>query len=120
MDDIGRTPGGESLVDLRPAIDLVGLETVLTRAEPVAGKFHPHPDILGAYLVELLSGKVAVTFRRSVLEAHPEVKLLTYATSELTELLADVQSFEGTLFEVDGNEVWTLAQLEETFSSQSQ
>jgi hypothetical protein len=112
MDDIGRAPGDDDSGDLRPAIDLVGLETVLTRADPVANQFHPHPSIPGAYLLELSGGKVAVTFRRSVLEAHPEVKLLTYWTDEMDDLLRDVEAPSGDVFSVGEMPVLTLAELE--------
>jgi SNF2 family DNA or RNA helicase len=115
MDDIGRAPGDEDPRDLHPAIDLVGLENVLTRAEPVASRFHPHPTIAGAYLLEISGGKVEVTFRRSVLEAHPEVKLLTYATEELEDLLNDVPSKEDEIFKVGGAAVHSLLELEKAF-----
>ena len=70
INDIGRAPDAEVSGDLHPAIDLVGLESVLTRAEPVVNRFHPHPSIIGAYLLEMDGQKTPVTFRRSILESH--------------------------------------------------
>jgi len=119
MNDIGRALGDDDSRDLNPAIDLVGLETVLTRANPVANKFHPHPNIPGAYLLELSGGKVAVTFRRSVLEAHPEVKLLTYWTHELDELLSMVEQADTETFEIEGKPISNFSQLDKVLSSKS-
>jgi len=112
MDDIGRAPDDEPSSLLHPAIDLAGLEQVLTRAVPVAERFHSHPMILGAYLLEFESGKAAVTFRRQVLENHPELKLLTYGTQELDELLSSVAEPTGESFGVRGELVADLAGLE--------
>jgi len=119
MDDIGRAPDDDGPGDLRPAIDLVGLETVLTRAEPVASKFYPHPSIASAYLLDLAGGKVAVTFRRTVLEAHPELKLLTYLTPELDELLSNIELSKMDTFQIDGELIVTLSQLEQVLGSRS-
>ncbi len=53
--------------------------------------FHQHPDIEGAYMLDTQRGKVPVTFRRSVLDMYaPEGRLLTYATDEVSDLLANV------------------------------
>jgi len=67
-----------------------GLEQVLTTAAATARRFHPHPTVPGAYLLEVGEKKVAVTLRRIVLDEYaPDVRLLTYSTPELTELLSE-------------------------------
>ena len=68
--------------------------------------------IPGAFLLEVESGKVAVTFRRSVLESHPELKLLTYGTPELDELLSEVAEPVGEDFQVGGELVTDITGLE--------
>ena len=112
MDDVGRAPDEKPSDLLHPAIDLAGLEQVLTRAAPVAERFHSHPTIPGVYLIETEAGKAAVTFRRPVLETHPELKLLTYGTKELDELLGDVADPTGESFGVRGTLVVDLDGLE--------
>ena len=110
--DIGLVPDLDTLGPLRPAIDLAGLEHVLTRAQQTAGRFHPHPSILGSYLLEEAGGKTPVTFRRDVLESNPgQVTLLTYGTAALEGLLRDVSVREGD-FVVNGVGVTTLDELE--------
>lgn len=118
MNDVGLAPVAGGTAELHPAIDLADLEEVLTRAEPVAKCFHPHPALSGAYLLELNSGKAAVTFRRAVLEAHPgQVRLLTYGTDELRALLRDVPIGDGAIFSVAGTEVSTFEQLDSVLSA---
>lgn len=74
----------------RPAIDLRGLERVLLQAAGTRDKFDSHPAIQGAYLLECAGGKVPITFRRSVLDEYsPDVRLLTYGTTELDRLLME-------------------------------
>jgi hypothetical protein len=120
MDDVGLAPDAAGTAELHPAIDLADLEEVLTRADPVAKCFHPHPAISGAYLLDLSSGKAAVTFRRAVLEAHPgQVTLLTYGTDELRALLRDVPVGDGAIFSVAGTEVSTFEQLDSVLSARS-
>ena len=120
MDDIGRAPDEESIDFLHPAIDLAGLEQVLTRVAPVAERFHSHPTIPGAYLIETEAGKVAVTFRRPVLETHPELKLLTYGTKELDELLGDVAEPAGESFGFRGELVVDLDGLESALAASAE
>ena len=73
----------------KPAIDLAGLERILTGCAATSRRLHPHPTIRGAYLLDTPKGAVEVTFRRGVLdEFAPQVRLLTYGTEELRELLA--------------------------------
>jgi SNF2-related domain/Helicase conserved C-terminal domain len=75
---------------VRPAITLDGLEQVLTTAAATAHRFHSHPTIPGAYLLEVGGKKVAVTLRRTVLDQYaPDVRLLTYGTQELIQLLRE-------------------------------
>jgi hypothetical protein len=58
-------------------------------ASRTSAYFHQHPDIEGAYMLDTQRGKVSITFRRSVLDTYaPEVRLLTYPTDEMTDLLA--------------------------------
>jgi len=105
-----------------PAITLEGLERVLTTAAVSAQRFHPHPAIPGAYLVEAGGRKVAVTLRRTVLDEYaPDVGLLTYGTQELKGLLADAGVEAGPLdqgrFVVDGQTIRTLDELDKTLAS---
>jgi hypothetical protein len=87
LDDLGAETALEGAD--RPAIDLRGLERILLGASRTTTFFHQHPDIEGAYMLETSRGKVPVTFRRSVLDTYaPEVRLLTYATEEMSDLLA--------------------------------
>jgi hypothetical protein len=118
IDDVGRTAAvGEQSVEL-PAIDLDGLEQVLTRARPAADLFHPHPTIPGAYLIEHASGKASVSFRRSVVDEHPgEVRLLTYGTTELDGLLSGLQPNENQQFLVNGISVEQLGELERVLNA---
>ena len=120
MDGIGRAPDEEPSDLLHPAIDLAGLEQILTRATPVAERFHSHPTIPGAYLIETEAGKVAVTFRRPVLETHPELKLLTYGTKELDELLGDVAEPTGESFGFRGELVVDLDGLESALAASAE
>lgn len=99
----------------RPAITLPDLEAVLTSAGPTVERFHPHPNIVGAYLLELPRGEVPVTFRRTVLDEHaPAVRLLTYGTPELEELLKEAGatvSLVNGQFIVNGEPVRSIADL---------
>jgi hypothetical protein len=98
-----------------PAIDLAGLERVLTTAAAKAKRFTRHPTIAGAYLLELAaSPPVAVTFRRRVLDEHsPLVRLLTYGTPELAALLPDAPIETMEAFDAPGGPARTLAELEQ-------
>ena len=99
---------------LEPAIDLAGLERVLTISAGTAERFTQHPKIAGAYLLEVAAGPpIAVTFRRRVLEEHsPTVRLLTYGTPELAALLPQAPDERAEAFDAPGGRVRTLAELE--------
>ncbi len=57
----------------------------------MAPRFHKHPIIEGAYLLERDSTRHPVTFRPEVFDAHPNtLKLLTYGQSLLDDLLQAV------------------------------
>lgn len=101
LEDLGTAPDATA-ENPRAAIDLLGLERVLLGVDVTSQRFHPHPDFEGVYLLDTSKGKVEVTFRRSVLEKYaPEVRLLTYGTEELRDLLTlsgvpvDVAPLEG-------------------------
>jgi len=97
----------------RPAIDLLGLERVLLGAKGTSQYFHPHPEVEGAYLLEMPNGKVPVTFRRTVLDKYaPEIRLITYGTEELETLFATV----GANTEDTGGLPDTLVELERTLA----
>jgi hypothetical protein len=104
-----------------PAITLNGLEQVLTTATATTERFHPHPTIPGAYLLETSGKKVAVTLRRTVLDEYaPDVRLLTYGTRELTDLLAEASVEAHPLdqgrFMVDGQTIRTLDELDKALT----
>jgi hypothetical protein len=72
-----------------PAITLAGLERILTSVPVTADRLRPHPDIKGVYLLDLPDRTVPVTFNRKVLdEFSPDVRLLTYRSDELDQLLS--------------------------------
>ena len=54
---------------------------------------------------------VPVTFRRSVLEGHPEVKLMTYLTPEFDALMDGI-NLVAPPFVLDGNEIGNVSDLE--------
>lgn len=100
MADVGRAPDTAEMRELRPAIDSAGLEGGTDVGTARRGRISSAPIDPGAYLVESAGSKVAVTFRRPLLEAHPgELRLLTYATAEMERIMADVQSRDGEAFE---------------------
>jgi hypothetical protein len=111
MDDIGQVPNAEGPLEIRPAINLADLEEIFTRSASIAERFHPHPSINGAYLFDANGGMVPVTFRRSVLEGHPEVKLMTYLTPEFDALMEGVNLVVPP-FVLDGNEIGNVSDLE--------
>jgi len=88
LEDVG-SEADPNATHALPAIDLPGLERVLTGCPLTSHRFRQHPAIRGAYLLEIANGSVQVTFRRAVVEElAPDVRLLTYGTEELAELLA--------------------------------
>jgi hypothetical protein len=110
--------------DVGPAITLEGLEQVLTTAAATAQRFHPHPTIPGAYLLETRGSKVAVTLRRAVLDEYaPDVSLLTYGTQDLNDLLieAGVEAYplDQSSFLRNGQAIRTLTQLEEALAQRT-
>lgn len=111
MDDIGQVPNAEGPLEIRPAINLADLEEIFTRSASIAERFHPHPSINGAYLFDSNGGMVPVTFRRSVLEGHPEVKLMTYLTPEFDALMDGI-NLAAPPFVLDGNEIGNVSDLE--------
>jgi hypothetical protein len=113
LDDLGSTTAlGD---DVRPSIDLRGLERVLLGSSRTSEHFHPHPRIEGAYMLETPMGKVPVTFRRSVLDKYaPEVRLLTYETEELRTLLTPEASTAGVVADLPA----TLGELEHELASE--
>lgn len=75
--------------EMEPAIDLPGLERVLSRIAASSECLEPHPQIGGAYLLSVgpFTG-TPVTFRPAVLDEHaPAVRLLSYLTPEFEALL---------------------------------
>lgn len=98
-----------------PAIDLAGLERVLTTASATTERFTRHPAIAGAYLLSVAAGPpVPVTFRRRVLDEHsPALRLLTYGAPELDALLPAAPKEPTKVFEALGGRAHTLAELEQ-------
>ena len=99
-----------------PAITLAGLEQVLTSVPATANRLRPHPDIAGAYLLDLPDRTVPVTFSRKVLDVYaPDIRLLTYRAEEFDRLLTlagvgDVELDDGE-FKVGGEIVRTVEEL---------
>jgi len=64
------------------------LEHILTTTPATSERLRPRPDLPGSYWLDPPTGTVAVTLSRTVLDANsPGVRLLTYLTPELDELL---------------------------------
>ena len=88
LKDLQRDPQGPPPAR-DPAITLPVMEKILTTAPATRDRFRPDAEIPGAYRLDLPTRTVLVTFDRHVLEENsPDVRLLTYLTSELGELLA--------------------------------
>jgi hypothetical protein len=113
LDDVG-SEADPNATHALPAIDLPGLERVLTGCALTSHRFRQHPAIRAAYLLETAIGAVQVTFRRAVVEElAPDVRLLTYGTEELAELLAAAGIVgDGWDSERDGDPPTTLTELE--------
>jgi hypothetical protein len=77
------------LQEMNPAINLAKLKEILTAVPATAKYIRLHPEIEGAFLLELGDEESPVVFERGTqyLDRVPSVKLLTYATDELKELL---------------------------------
>jgi hypothetical protein len=100
LKDLQRDPQGPPPAH-DPAITLPVMEKILTTAPATRDRFRPDAEIPGAYRLDLPTRTVLVTFDRHVLEENsPDVRLLTYLTSELEELLDAANVVEPEL--VDG------------------
>lgn len=70
-------------------VRLVDLERILATAKATAALFRPHPQIEKAYLLNLTSKDIPVTFSPEVFDAHPEtMQFLSYGNALLKDLLA--------------------------------
>lgn len=113
--DLERDPSTDAPAR-EPAITLAGLEKILTSVPVTADRLRTHPDIKGAYLLDLPDHTVPVTFNRKVLdEFSPDVRLLTYRSDELDQILSlagvrDIQ-LDGGEFKIDGEIVHTVDEL---------
>ncbi len=75
----------------RPPLDLADLERVL-RTSSLGGRFAPHPEIAGAFMLDWSGQTSEVTFDPAVADGHPgRVRLLTYGEALLKELLEAVK-----------------------------
>ena len=87
LQDFSRDPQGPP-PHREPAITLADMEETLTTSEQTRDRLRPCDQMPGAYWLDLPTRTVAVTFDRVVLDANsPDVRLLTYLTDELDELL---------------------------------
>jgi hypothetical protein len=87
LQDFSRDPQGLP-PPREPAITLADMEKILTTSEQTRDRLRPCGGMPGAYWLDLPTGTAAVTFDRAVLDANsPDVRLLTYLTDELDELL---------------------------------
>ena len=97
--DLQRDPQGPPPTN-DPAITLPEMEKILTTAPATRDRFRADPEVAGAYRLDLPTRTVLVTFDRRVLEENsPDVRLLTYLTSELEELLDAANVVEPELVE---------------------
>ncbi len=77
---------------LQPAMDLDGLKEALLQITPCAERLSPHPDIEGAWLLDLDGTIHTVTFNRTQVQHHDGLSLLTWGSPLLDQLLDNVES----------------------------
>lgn len=76
---------------LQPAMDLDGLRDVLLQITPCAERLSPHPDIEGAWQLDLDGTTHSVTFDRTQVQHHDSLSLLTWGSPLLERLLDTAQ-----------------------------
>ncbi len=72
---------------LQPAMDLEGLKDALLAVAPCAERLAPHPDIEGAWLLDLDGTIHSVTFDRTQVQQQEGLSLLTWGSPLLDRLL---------------------------------
>ena len=77
---------------LQPAMDLDGLKDALLQITPCAERFSPHPNIEGAWLLDLDATIHSVTFDRTQVQQHDALSLLTWGSPLLDRLLNTAES----------------------------
>jgi hypothetical protein len=76
---------------LTAPISLSELEQVLVNAAHFEGRFRPHPQIRGAYLLDTTEGEVSVTFDPQLFDRYPaSMRFLAYGGRLLHELIEQV------------------------------
>ncbi len=75
-----------------PPLTMPELERALVESGQFNGRFHPHLSIAGAHLLDWNGQMQPVTFDPAVSDEHPNsLRLLTYGSDLLTEVLAAVE-----------------------------
>jgi len=74
------------------AINLEDLEQFLVGSRHFGQRFHPHPEIEGAYILDTPDGEWAVTFDAGMFDDYPNtLHLLSFGSRVLHSLLAEVK-----------------------------
>jgi superfamily II DNA or RNA helicase len=80
-----------------PPLTLPELEELLIKSSFTRHRFEPHPDIDQAYLLSWRDQILPVTFSPTCFDEHPDtVRFLSFGSTLLEELLADVPQLEDT------------------------
>lgn len=100
---------GQQASDTCVAISLNELEQFLVSSRHFGQRFHPHPEIEGAYILETPDGEWGVTFDTEVFDDYPNtLYLLSFGSEVLRSLFAEVrepdQGERGTLCRVSTNQ----------------
>ncbi|HCV35899.1 MAG TPA: hypothetical protein DF783_03160, partial [Acidimicrobiaceae bacterium] len=78
--------------NLEPAMTMDSLRDGLLGIGAVRERFHDHPDVAGAWLVEIGGAKHEATFDLDVYDDHPGIGFLTWGTPLLDQLLDELDT----------------------------
>ena len=78
--------------DLKPEMTMDSLRDGLLGIGAVRERFHDHPDVAGAWLVEIGGAKHEATFDLDVYDDHPGIGFLTWGTPLLDQLLDELDT----------------------------
>jgi len=90
LEDLDAVPVHEN--DLDPAMTMNSLRDGLLGIEAVRERFHDHPSVDGAWLVEVGGAKHEITFDPDVYDNHSGVRYLTWGTQLLDQLLDEMDA----------------------------
>ncbi len=91
LDNVEGPDPAEAGYGAAPAITMSEFVEALLTNPLTRDRFTPHPEIEGAYLLDLADGEqVEVTFDRKVYDHHLDVQFLTYGHPVLTAMTSDI------------------------------